>query len=233
MTHEFDFDAVLASLDRLAQGALLTIELSAAAIALGLAIGIVGAFLKSSGGAGVRAAVSAYVELIRNTPFLVQLYLIYFGMPSVGVKLGANEAALLAMTVNLGAYATEILRAGVEAIPKTQIEAGAALGMSKLQIFRYVVLVPALETVYPAMTSQFTLIMLASSVVGTISATELSSMASLVDSETFRSFETYLIVTPIYIALAFLFRAVFLLLSRAIFKRRRKLDGLFGFGGAR
>ena len=233
MTHEFDFDAVLASLDRLAQGALLTIELSAAAIVLGLAIGVVGAFLKSSGSAPVRALVSGYVELIRNTPFLVQLYLIYFGMPSIGVKLGANEAALLAMTVNLGAYATEILRAGVEAIPKTQIEAGTALGLSRLQIFRYVILVPALETVYPALTSQFTLIMLASSVVGTISATELSSMASLIDSETFRSFETYLIVTPIYIALAFLFRGTFLLISRAIFTRKRKLEGFLGFGGAR
>ncbi|MDE2363361.1 MAG: amino acid ABC transporter permease [Hyphomicrobiales bacterium] len=233
MTHEFDFDAVLASFDRLLQGALLTVELSAAAIVLGLAVGVLGAFAKTSGGVTVRALVSAYVEIIRNTPFLVQLYLIFFGLPALGVKLGANEAALLAMTVNLGAYATEILRAGVEAIPKTQIEAGTALGLSPLQIFRYVILVPALETVYPALTSQFTLIMLASSVVGTISANELSSMASLIDSETFRSFETYLVVTPIYIALAFMFRGVFLLVSRAIFRRRRRLQGVFGFGGAR
>ncbi len=233
MTHEFDFDAVLASFDRFLQGALLTIELSAGAIVLGLAIGVVGAFLKANGGPAVRAVVSAYVEIIRNTPFLVQLYLIYFGLPSAGIKVGANEAALIAMTVNLGAYATEILRAGVEAIPRTQIEAGTALGMSPLQIFRYVILVPALETVYPALTSQFTLIMLTSSVVGTISATELSSMASLVDSETFRSFETYLIVTPIYIALAFLFRGAFALVAAAIFRRRRRLVGVFGFGGAK
>ncbi|MFO1116805.1 MAG: amino acid ABC transporter permease [Beijerinckiaceae bacterium] len=233
MMHEFDFDAVFASLDRFAQGALLTVELSAGAIVLGLAIGVVGAFLKSSGAAWVRALVSAYVEIIRNTPFLVQLYLIYFGLPSAGLKVGANEAALIAMTVNLGAYATEILRAGVEAIPKTQIEAGTALGLSRLQIFRYVILVPALETVYPALTSQFTLIMLASSVVGTISANELSSMASLVDSETFRSFETYLIVTPIYIALAFLFRGTFALVAALVFRRRRRLDGFLGFGGAR
>ncbi len=116
MMHEFDFDAVFASLDRFAQGALLTVELSAGAIVLGLAIGVVGAFLKSSGAAWVRALVSAYVEIIRNTPFLVQLYLIYFGLPSAGLKVGANEAALIAMTVNLGAYATEILRAGPEAL---------------------------------------------------------------------------------------------------------------------
>ena len=233
MTHEFDFDAVFASLDRFAQGALLTIELSAGAIVLGLAIGVVGAFLKSSGAAWVCALVSAYVEIIRNTPFLVQLYLIYFGLPSAGIKVGANEAALIAMTVNLGAYATEILRAGVEAIPRTQIEAGTALGLSRLQIFRYIILVPALETVYPALTSQFTLIMLASSVVGTISANELSSMASLVDSETFRSFETYLIVTPIYIALAFLFRATFALIAAFVFRRQRRIHGFLGFGGAR
>lgn len=225
MTHEFDFDVVLASLDRLLQGALLTLELSAAAIVLGMLVGIVGAFAKANGGKAVRGIVSAYVELIRNTPFLVQLYLIYFGLPSAGVKLGANEAALLAMTVNLGAYATEILRAGVEAVPRTQIEAGTALAMTRLQIFRHVVLVPALETVYPALTSQFTLIMLASSVVSTISANELSSEASVIDSETFRSFETYAVVTVVYIALAFLFRVVFYGVGQAIFVRRRRVRG--------
>lgn len=233
MTHEFDFSEIFGSMDRLLVGAWLTVELSAAAIVLGLAIGVLGAYLKTNGSAPARGIVSIYVEAIRNTPFLVQLYLIYFGMPSMGVKLGANAAALLAMTVNLGAYATEILRAGVDAIPRTQIEAGASLGLSRLQIFRYVILIPALETVYPALTSQFTLVMLASSVVGTISASELSSVASLIDSETFRSFETYLVVTPIYIALAFLFRGVFFALSQALFRRRRRIGGVFGFGAAR
>jgi len=233
MTHEFDFSEILGSLDRLLAGALLTVELSAAAIVLGLAIGVVGAYLKTNGNRVLRAIVSIYVEAIRNTPFLVQLYLIYFGLPAIGVKLGANAAALLAMTVNLGAYAAEILRAGVEAIPRTQIEAGASLGLSRLQIFRHVILIPAMETVYPALTSQFTLVMLASSVVGTISASELSSVASLIDSETFRSFETYLVVTPIYIALAFLFRGLFFALAQALFRRRRRLHGLFGLGGAR
>lgn len=233
MTHEFDFSEILGSLDRLLAGALLTVELSAAAIVLGLAIGVVGAYLKTNGNRVLRAIVSIYVEAIRNTPFLVQLYLIYFGLPAIGVKLGANAAALLAMTVNLGAYAGEILRAGVEAIPRTQIEAGASLGLSRLQIFRHVILIPAMETVYPALTSQFTLVMLASSVVGTISASELSSVASLIDSETFRSFETYLVVTPIYIALAFLFRGLFFALAQALFRRRRRLHGLFGLGGAR
>src|SRR3546814_7134747 len=118
----------------------------------------------TSGVRPLRWLINTYIELIRNTPFLVQLFFFYFALPAAGVRWSAYTAALVAMVVNLGAYATEIVRAGIESIPKGQIEAGLALNLSRIDIFRFVILKPALRAIYPALTSQFILLMLASSV---------------------------------------------------------------------
>lgn len=223
MPHVFHFDLVWQALDRLLLGALLTIKLSALSMLFGLAVGIVCAMLRSNGPTLARRCVALYVESIRSTPFLVQLFIIFFGLPSIGVQLDASQAALIAMTVNLGAYATEIIRAGIVAIHPSQIEAAQALAMNRWQIMRHVVLTPALEKVYPALASQFTLMMLASSVVSAISAEELTAAAHLLDSETFRSFEIYIVVMVLYILLALLFRLCFWGLGLIAFKRRRLL----------
>jgi polar amino acid transport system permease protein len=167
----------------------------------------------------VRWLVDAYVEVIRNTPFLVQIFLIFFGLPRAGIMLSSNQAALLAMVVNVGAYATEIVRAGIEHIGRGQIEAGLALGLRPLQVFRYVMLFPALSTVYPALSSQFILLMLNSSVVSTISAQELTATANDLQSRTFRSFEIYIVVTGIYLALSMLFSGAFGGIYRTVFAR--------------
>ena len=119
------------------------------------------------------------------------------------------------MIVNLGAYATEIIRAGIEAIPKGQIEAGLALNLKAHEIFRFVVLKPALKAIFPALTSQFILLMLSSSVVSVISADDLTSVASNLQSQTFRSFEIYIVVAAIYLALALSFSTLF----RAVYRR--------------
>jgi polar amino acid transport system permease protein len=120
----------------------------------------------------------------------------------------ANEAALAAMVVNFGAYGTEILRAGIESIPQGQIDAARALGLTRLQTFRHVVLFPALKTVYPALASQFILLMLASSVVSAISAVELTAVTNSLQSTTFRPFEFYFVATGVYLAMALGIRAV-------------------------
>ena len=125
----------------------------------------------------------------------MQIFMIFFGLPRAGVFLSSNQAALLAMVVNVGAYATEIVRAGIESISRGQIEAGLALGLRPMQVFRYVMLFPALSTVYPALSSQFILLMLGSSVVSTISAQELTATANDLQARTFRSFEIYIVVT--------------------------------------
>ncbi|MEG2029665.1 MAG: amino acid ABC transporter permease [Janthinobacterium sp.] len=223
MPYEFHFELVMQSLDRLLWGAALTIRLSAMAMVLGLAVGVCAAVILKNGPAYARAVVRAYVEIIRSTPFLVQLFIIYFGLPSLGLQLDANGAALVAMTVNLGAYAAEIVRAGIGAVHPSQLEAAQALGMTRWQVMRHVVLLPALEKVYPALASQFTLMMLASSVVSAISAEELTAAAHLLDAETFRSFEIYIVVMVLYILLALLFRFGFWVLGQIVFKRRRRL----------
>ncbi len=219
MIYQFNFRDVFASIDMLLEGALLTLQLSAVTMAWGLAIGVAGALARSWGPPPVRLAATAYVEAIRNTPLLIQLFLVFFGLPSAGIRLDANTAAVVALSVNLGAYATEIIRAGVEAVHKSQIEAGLALGLSRLQVFRYVVLFPALKTIYPALASQFILLMLATSIVSQIAAAELFHMASILQSRTFRDFEVYIVAAAMYLAMALMFRALFALIHRLAFGR--------------
>jgi len=220
MTYQLHFESLSGYLDVLARGAALTIVLTAIATVAGLAIGVIGAAARRSALAPVRALAAVYVELIRNTPFLVQLFFIYFGLPSIGVKLTADEAALLAMTVNLGAYATEIVRAGIASIAKGQIEAGLSLGLSRRQVFLHVVLKPALAKIYPSLTSQFIIVMLGSSVISQISAEDLTYAANYIQSRNFRSFEVYFAVTAIYLVLAIAFRALFRGIGNRVFARR-------------
>jgi polar amino acid transport system permease protein len=215
----FQFGIVWRDLDRLLLGAWLTVRLSAVAMVLGLIVGVAGAWAKRSRSKLLRGLVQAYVEAIRNTPFLVQLLLIYLGLPSVGIRLTPGQAALLGMVVNLGAYATEIVRAGIDAVPRGQTEAGNALGLTQWQVFRHVVLVPALKAVFPALGSQFILVMLASSVVSVISAEELTAVADTIVSRNFRSFEVYLVVTGLYLAMSLAFQVVFAAVNRALFSR--------------
>jgi polar amino acid transport system permease protein len=213
----FQFSAVEREFGQLLLGAWLTIKLSAGAMLLGLVVGVACAVARQSRFGPLRAAVQAYVEAVRNTPFLVQLLLVYLGLPSIGIRLLPGEAALLAMVVNVGAYATEIVRAGMESVPRHQVEAARALGLEPWQVLRFVVLVPALRAVFPALGSQFILIMLASSVVSVISAEELTAVTDMIVARNFRSFEFYLTSTAMYLAMAFGFQAIFALIDRWLF----------------
>ena len=186
----------------LADGALNTLWMSLAAFVLGLAVAIVCVFARSSRFAALRLAVRAYVEVIRNTPLLVQLFIVYFSLPSIGIRLDADEAAVLGLALNFGGYAVEILRSGIEAVPHGQVEAATALGLRKLRIFRHIVLFPAIRVSYPSLASQFILILLGSSVVSAISAEELTSMVNSLQSTTFRSFEFYFAALFIYLVMA-------------------------------
>jgi len=217
MSYDFQFAAVWAARDELAWGALLTLELSAVSMVLSLIVAILGAFGRTAGPAPLRAVIAAYVEAVRNTPFLVQVFLIFFGLPAVGIRLDANTGALIAMVLNGSAYTIEIVRAGIEAVGHGQIEAAGALGLHRFQVFRLVVLPQALRIIFAPLGSQFILLMLNSSVVSVISADELMAAAQDVQSRTFRSFETYIVVTVIYLLLASLFSAVFNGLNRSFF----------------
>ncbi|APU28445.1 ABC transporter permease [Ectopseudomonas alcaliphila JAB1] len=202
MAYQFDFAAVLQHSDLLLQGAAFTLGLTAIGTLLGVGLGIVGAILRAWRIRPFARIFGVYVELIRNTPFIVQLFFIFFGLPSLGVRLSEWEAAILAMVINLGAYSTEIIRAGIQAIPHGQLEAASALAMSRFETFRHVVLRPALGKVWPALSSQIIIVMLGSAVCSQISTEELSFAANFIQSRNFRAFETYLLTTALYLIMA-------------------------------
>jgi polar amino acid transport system permease protein len=204
----------------LAWGALLTVELSATAMVLSLFFAVIGAFLRLSGPKPVQMAIATYVEVIRNTPFLVQIFMLYFGLPTLGIRLDANTGALIALVLNGSAYTIEIVRAGIESIGLGQTEAARALGLHRFQVFRLVVLPQALRAVVPPLGSQFILLMLNSSIVSVISADELTAVAQDIQSRTFRPFETFIVATLIYLVLSLLFSGAFAGIERLAFGRK-------------
>ena len=219
MPYTFHFEDIWAARDELLAGTVLTLELSAVSMALSLLLAIFGALGRTGGPGWLRGLIAGYVEVIRNTPFLVQVFFLYFGLPSLGVRLDTDVCAVLAMVLNGSAYTIEIIRAGLESIGHGQSEAARALGLHRFQTFRLVVLPQALKAVVPPLGSQFILLMLNSSVLSFISADELTSATQDISSRTFRSFEAYIAAMVIYFALSMLFSGVFAAIERFAFAR--------------
>lgn len=220
MGYSFNFRDIWAQTDFIVDGIVVTLILSLVTMIAGLLIGTAAAAARLYGAAWLRRSVAVYVETIRNTPLIVQLFLVFFGLPSAGIRLDVMTASMLALTINLGAYTSEIVRAGIEAIPRPQIEAGVSLGLSGPQVFRHVILFPAVRIIYPALASQFVLLMLATSVVSQISAPDLFHVASIIQSRTFRDFEIYAVVAAIYLALAIALKMLFAAIHHFAFARR-------------
>ncbi len=223
MSYQFDFSFLAERWPDFVSGAWLTVQLTLLSIAFGFAVGTVCALIRVYGSPLLRRPVGFYVELIRNTPLLVQIFIVYFGLSSLGLKLSAETSAVIALVVNMGAYTTEIMRAGIQSIQRTQLEAADCLGLTRLQTILHVVLLPAMERVYPALSSQFVLLMLASSITSQISAEELTAVANNVQSDTYRSFEVYIVVAVVYLALSVLYRFGFWAVGLVLFARKRKL----------
>nr|WP_175541665.1 amino acid ABC transporter permease [Polaromonas sp. YR568] len=221
MKYAMDFTDLAPYAPVFLNGAWLTLKMTALAIVLGVAVGVLVAFARRSRNRAVARACSAYVEAVRNTPFLVQIFLLYFGLASFGVRMPTFAAAVLAMVINIGAYSAEIIRAGLESIPKGQIEAAECLGLSKWRIRWHVMLQPSIEKVYPALTSQFLLMMQASAMASQISAEELTAIANTVQSTTFRSLETYLVVAALYLVLSLFIKLLAWAGGEYFFRRRR------------
>jgi polar amino acid transport system permease protein len=218
MIYQLHFEALLPYWHVLLDGLIFTIVLTIVSTVAGISVGTAGASARTFGPKWLGCVVICYVELIRNTPFIVQLFFIFFGLPALGLKLSETTAAFLAMTINLGAYSTEIIRAGIEAVPKGHIEAGVSLAMSKWEVLRYIILKQAFRKIYPALSSQIIIVMLGSAVVSQISAQDLTYAANFVASRNFRNFEVYILVAVIYLLLAVVMRAVLRGIGRIMFK---------------
>jgi polar amino acid transport system permease protein len=193
-----NFGAVLPYLPVMLKGLAISLEVTVLGFLIGSVLGILVYLVRRSAFAPLRWLGSAFVEVFRNTPLLVQLYLIYFGLPQVGINLDPFWSTLAGMTLNNAAYTSEIFRAGIESVPNGLVEAAGALGMRYLQTFRFIVLKPAIRNVLPALTNQFIVLFLFSSVGSVISLNELTSALKDLNQRTLRTLEIFTIGGILY-----------------------------------
>jgi polar amino acid transport system permease protein len=217
MSYHLDFSGLVPYLSQFVAGVGATIQLTVISTFLGLVVGTYCAVGRISKTRWLNWVCAVYIEVTRNTPFIIQLFFIFFGLPALGIKLSAWQAGMIAMVFNLGAYSAEIIRAGIEATAKGQWEAGKTLGLTRRQIFIHIILPPAYQRVYPALVSQCIIVMLGSSVVSQISVEELTFAANFVQSRSFLSFESYMLTALIYLVLAILMRQLFSLIKKFMF----------------
>jgi polar amino acid transport system permease protein len=217
MGNVLDFGVVIDAMPTLLWGCLGTMGLALAGMMLAMVIGVGGVLTRASRLAPLRVATIAFIEGTRNTPFLVQIFFLFFALPQLGLKLNPTVTAIIALGLNGGAYAIEIIRGGVQSIHRGQVEAELALGLHRAQVFRLIVLKPALRAIYPSLTGQFILLTLTSSICSSIAAFELTSVAQRIESETFRSFEVYFTITLMYLAMSWILMTGFAVISRQYF----------------
>ena len=214
----FQFRLVFQEFPSLLGGAFTTVHLSLLTLVLSLMIGTIGAVCRLSRSAWLRRPATWYVEAIRNTPLLVQLFFIYFGLGQLSIDVPNYLAALIGLVLNNGAYLTEIVRAGIEAIPKGQHDASVSLGMSYPQRMRYVIFPQAFRVIYPPLGNQFIGIILFSSLVSVIAVEDLALRGKMIISRNFRSFETYIVVTLMYVVMTLTISTALKLLGRRMFR---------------
>ncbi len=217
MHYTFSLRAITPYLGDLVSAAVATTTVSLATMALSLALGMAFAVGRQSRHRAMRFFATAYVEFFRNTPLLVVLYFVYFMVPSIGLRLSSFQSALLAMSLHAGAYMTEILRAGLIAVPDGQYEAGHAQGMSRLQILHHVVMPQMFRTIYAPLGNQFIAIILASSLTSAIAVNEIASWMQTAGAASFRYFETFLVAAVVYLALSQAVNLTRILIGRKLF----------------
>jgi polar amino acid transport system permease protein len=197
----FDFSLIVAYLPEFWRGTKATIFYSFAALGLAIAIGLIVALARISHLAPLRAAARVYVDVIRGTPALIQIFFIYFGMPALGVNLSAPVAAVIALGINSGGYLTEIFRAGIVGVDIGQTEAARSLGMSYGQAMRRIILPQAALGVVPPAAGELTNLVKGTSLLSTISIGELTRVAQQIVGVTFRPIEAYVAIGVVYFCL--------------------------------
>lgn len=213
---------IQANLPYLLQGALTTLWLSALASVIGVLLGIVGALFRLSRVRVLQFLSIGYIEVFRNTPFIVQLFFFYFVLPDFGIMLDPLQTALTALSVNAGAFLTEIMRAGIESVHKSQVEAALSLGLTWWQCFRSVILPPAMRVVAPPLGNQFISVVLTSSIVSQVSAPELTYNAFVLEARTFRSFYVFAITVVLYLVFTEVLKSMLYHMNLRIFRQARR-----------
>lgn len=216
-----NFGPVLQRWPLLLDGLALTLVLTAIGVVFGTGLGLVLALARRAKAWPLRWLARAYVEIFRNTPLLVQLFVVFLGLPSLGIRLSPIAAAALTLVLNNAAYTCEIIRAGLAATPAGQVEAARSLGLRPWQTLAFIVLPPALARIWPALVSQNVLLMLSTGITSAIGTQELTAAASDINSDTFRSIEAFALAAACYLALNYLQRTLLWALGRPLFRSTR------------
>ncbi|MEO1201174.1 MAG: amino acid ABC transporter permease [Pseudomonadota bacterium] len=223
MDYTFQFAAVFEELPYLLGGALITLQIAFVSFWGGAVIGLFGAIAKVYGGRVSRGIANGYVVAVTNTPALVQIFLLYYALPDLGVLLDPMTAVLIGLVLNAGAYLTEILRAGVQSVRKSEIEAATTLGMSGLQTVRYVMLPHIAKTIYAPLSNFFVWLVLGSSLAALFGVEELTGRAINISTANLRSIETFVVVAGIYVVLTVIASASLALVGRWAFRVKAKV----------
>ncbi len=223
MDYTFQFSEVFAELPYLLGGALVTLEIAFISFWGGALIGLGGALAKVYGGPALKKTASTYVTALTNTPALVQIFLLYYALPDAGILLGSMTAVLIGLVLNAGAYLTEIIRAGIVSVRPSEMDAGVTLGMSRLQLVRYVMLPHTAKTIYAPLSNFFVWLVLGSSLAALFGVEELTGRAINVSTANLRSIETFAVVAVIYVVLTVFASASLALAGRVLFRVKAKV----------
>ncbi|HLY65529.1 MAG TPA: amino acid ABC transporter permease [Chloroflexota bacterium] len=224
MNYTFQFGVALQQLPGLLQGAVVTFELGLLTFWGGALIGLLGASLKTSGGPVLRRVAGAYVIFFTNTPALIQIYFLYYGLPDFGIRWDAFTCTLIGLTLNAGAYLTEIMRAGFISVHRNEMEAAETLGMSLWQQIRFVIVPHIAKTIYPALANFFVVILVMGTSVGAvIGVNELTGQAINISTENYRWIEMFVVVAGIYVVLTLIASLSLALVGRWAFRVKAKI----------
>lgn len=223
MNYTFQFNVVFQQLPYLLSGAVVSLQIAFVAFWLGAAAGLFGAIGKIYGGPWVRRLVGAYCVFFMNTPALVQIFFLYYALPDAGILLSPLAAVMIGLTLNSAAYLTEILRAGVLSVRRTELEAADTLGMSRMQTVRYVMLPHIAKTIYAPLSNFFIWIVLGSSLGAVFGVEELTGRALNISTSNLRSIETFTVVAGIYVVITFIASVALALVGRYAFRVKARM----------
>ena len=223
MAYTLQFGQIWPHLPTLIAGAWLSLQIAFLAFCGGMVIGTAGAAALSFGPRWLQRIVRCYVTFLTNTPQLVQIYFLYFALPDAGILLSSYAAVLIGMTLNAGAYLTDIQRAGFESVRRNEMEAAEVMGFSRRQQVRYVILPHVARVLFPPLSNQYILMTLGTSMAAIFGVEELTGRALNLNSETFRSIEVFTVTAGLYIAITLIATALLGVVGAKLFRARMRL----------
>jgi len=201
---------------KLAEGLPLTFQITFSCIAIGIVLGVMLALLRVYGNRPIRAICGIYIQFFRGTPLMVQLFIVYYGLPNWGITLSALQSGVIALGLNTAAYQAEYFRGAIQAVRGGQMMAARSLGMSLSQSIRYVILPQALRLVLPSWSNEFILMLKYSSIVFTVTLLDLMGQGKRLAARGGNYFEVFIVVALFYLAIVFIATMLLRLLERRV-----------------